>query len=432
MPGKGKNKGSGKGNGKSNHYTAGNRGGGGAKKLSEIMSSSDSDDSDEPLKALLVGDDTKVDKASKKLLLASYLKKQEHGNSGTQKIEVTSSELATIKKVLREKKKTKKEKKETERDKNLIAMLKAEGLLTKAPSGGNPGAQKSTKTQKKAPDPEDIDDDDDDDDEETEVAPKKPTRNQRMRSRLAESEAESTKLAALLSTITGMPETEAPMSFSDGELEDSPSRRTRHATRGASNRAMLAARMHLQSAREKRKASMPPPTPSPKKSTRKVRFDDKVKTETTSEESSGRKSCADLMAMAKASKSSGKSFDQMTPKQQANGLLDSLAGAIRMVAVRSPEANFSGKPTPSLAADLEPFVMRCLGILEAAGKAEKKAKLQYLNALKEGVLKDGPISVTKKDRETDSQLLSRVVYNLLLHDVNPEKDAILKAIWDME
>ena len=126
MPGKGKNKGGGKGNGKSNHYTAGNRGGGGAKKLSEIMSSSDSDDSDEPLKALLVGDDTKVDKASKKLLLASYLKKQEYGNSGTQKIEVTSSELATIKKVLREKKKTKKAKKDTERDKNLIAMLKAE------------------------------------------------------------------------------------------------------------------------------------------------------------------------------------------------------------------------------------------------------------------------------------------------------------------
>ena len=157
-----------------------------------------------------------------------------------------------------------------------------------------------------------------------------------------------------------------------------------------------------------------------------------MKKEATSEESSGRKSCADLIAMAKASKSSGKSFDQMTPKQQANGLLDSLAGAIRMVAVRSPEANFSGKPTPSLAVDLEPFVMRCLGILEAAGKAEKKAKLQYLNALKEGVLKDGPISVTKKDRETDPQLLSRVVYNLLLHDVNPEKDAILKAIWDME
>ena len=107
-------------------------------------------------------------------------------------------------------------------------------------------------------------------------------------------------------------------------------------------------------------------------------FEEKVKEEkkTSSEESTGRKSCADLMAMAQARKSSGKLFDQLTPKQQAQGLLDSLAGAIRLVAARFPETNFSEKPTPSFAADLEPFVTRCLGILEAAGKAEKRANLQ--------------------------------------------------------
>jgi len=66
------------------------------------------------------------------------------------------------------------------------------------------------------------------------------------------------------------------------------------------------------------------------------------------------------------------------------------------------------------------------------GKAEKRAKLLYITALKDGVLRDGPISIVTSGRESDASLLTRVVFGFLDNGVNLEKDTILKAIWDME
>ena len=59
----------------------------------------------------------------------------------------------------------------------------------------------------------------------------------------------------------------------------------------------------------------------------------------------------------KSEKESGKkSFETFTPKEQAQGLLDSLAGAIRLVAASYPEADFPAKAPQSFAVELELFV----------------------------------------------------------------------------
>ena len=149
------------------------------------------------------------------------------------------------------------------------------------------------------------------------------------------------------------------------------------------------------------------------------------------EETPTKISCAELMAMAK-NRCGKKTFHTQTKKKQAQALLDSLSGAIRLVVASNPGADFTAKVPQAFEEHLEPFVTRCLEILTAAGKAEKRAKLLYITALKDGVLRDGPISIVTWGRESDASLLTRVVFGFLDNGINIEKDTILKAIWDME
>ena len=79
MGGKGNAKGTkAAGKGKST-YTGGNRGGGVTKRLTDILDGSSDDSDEDSLLSLIVGDDGKVEGATRKLALAAFLKKKDGG-----------------------------------------------------------------------------------------------------------------------------------------------------------------------------------------------------------------------------------------------------------------------------------------------------------------------------------------------------------------
>ena len=348
------------------------------------------------------------------------LKKREGSSSGTTKIEVTDSQLAKIKRMMKKEKRDKQDVRDDAREKRLLATLEAKGLLKKSDVASDTGTQKNKKAKTKKSSTKDGDDNDDDDDEsddgdDTEEAPTKKPKLSRVQLKkvVSEMKEENQDLTAHLSAIVGRPSinNRGIESYSDGEIDGSPAKGTRQ-----SKRAINAARRLLL-----RKSPTPSPVvtpkPSPKKSTRKVVVVDKSDHKEKVEETPTKMSCADLMAMAK-NRCGKKTFHTQTKKQQAQALLDSLSGAIRLVVTSNPGADFTAKVPPAFEEHLEPFVTRCLEILTAAGKAEKRAKLLYITALKDGVLRDGPISIVTSGRESDASLLTRVVFGFLDNGIN--------------
>jgi hypothetical protein len=361
MGGKGNAKGTkAAGKGKST-YTGGNRGGGVTKKLTDILDGSSDDSDEDSLLSLIAGDDGKVEGATRKLALAAVLKKKDGSSSGTTKIEVTPTQLAKIKKMMKKEKDVKREKRDAQNNERFIAALRSQGLLRESTDKGDTGTQKTKKAKHTKPSSKDADDDDDDDEsdddgDDEEVPPKKPrlSRVAKLKKRLDDMEGENKELTAHLSALVGRPMTgaEGLLSYSDGEIDDSPAKRTRQ-----SKRAIMAARMLLRKSPYQSPAATP--KPSPKATRRVVLKEPESERKETVEETPTKMSCAELMAMAKnRCGTKTKTFHTSTKKQKAQALLDSLSGAIRMVVNSNPGADFTGKAPPAFEEHLKVETLR--------------------------------------------------------------------------
>jgi hypothetical protein len=68
-------------------------------------------------------------------------------------------------------------------------------------------------------------------------------------------------------------------------------------------------------------------------------------------------------------------------------------------------------------------------VVEKAAKASKKNRETYRTALLEGCLKDGRIPIRRKSKETDMELIARVVMGLIRGGIDLEEDKWLRVIW---
>ena len=68
-------------------------------------------------------------------------------------------------------------------------------------------------------------------------------------------------------------------------------------------------------------------------------------------------------------------------------------------------------------------------VVEKAAKASVKNKETYRTALLGGCLKDGRIPIRRKSKETDMELIARVVTGLIRGGLDLEEDKWLRVIW---
>ena len=67
--------------------------------------------------------------------------------------------------------------------------------------------------------------------------------------------------------------------------------------------------------------------------------------------------------------------------------------------------------------------------VEKAAKASKKNKETYRTALLEGCLKDGRVPIRRKSKESDEELIARVVVGLIRGGIDLEEDKWLRVVW---
>ena len=178
----------------------------------------------------------------------------------------------------------------------------------------------------------------------------------------------------------------------------------------------------------------PSSTEGPKKKPRPVVTFDKAQEEedreSISSKASDRLSVAELMAMCRAGRSTEHPFVKMKPQQQAQSLVEAFGEAIDDIAKGAATNPFPEKIQDAFTKALTPFVTQCISILKDKAANPKRAPLQYMAALKEGILKDGKLPLIADRREADHSLLARPCYGLIDNGYNLEDHPNLKYIWE--
>ena len=120
----------------------------------------------------------------------------------------------------------------------------------------------------------------------------------------------------------------------------------------------------------------------------------------------------------------------MKPQQQAQSLVEAFGEAIDDIAKGAAPNPFPETIPDAFTKALTPFVTQCLAILKDKAANPKRAPLQYMTALKDGILKDGKLPLVANRRETDDSLLARLCFGLIDNGYNLEDHPNLKYIWE--
>ena len=90
--------------------------------------------------------------------------------------------------------------------------------------------------------------------------------------------------------------------------------------------------------------------------------------------------------------------------------MEAFGEAIDDIAKGAAPNPFPKKIPDAFTKALTPFVTQCLSILKDKAANPKRAPLQYMAALKDGILKDGKLPLVANRRETDHSLLARLCF----------------------
>ena len=127
-----------------------------------------------------------------------------------------------------------------------------------------------------------------------------------------------------------------------------------------------------------------------------------------------------------------KEWINLTPKDKVEALLESLRGAISTLADNHDDEeaeNLFEDPCPEGCKEAHDFAETVLEVVEKAAKASKKNRETYRTQLLEGCLKDGRVSIRRKSKETDMELIARVVMGLIRGGIDLEEDKWLRVVW---
>ena len=119
-------------------------------------------------------------------------------------------------------------------------------------------------------------------------------------------------------------------------------------------------------------------------------------------------------------------------KNQTPCWSESLRGAISTLADDRDDddaENLFEDPCPEGCKEAYDFAETVLEVVEKAAKASKKNRETYRTQLLEGCLKDGRVSIRRKRKETDIELIARVVMGLIRGGIDLEEDKWLRVVW---